>query len=276
MFERFTEQARRTIFFARYEASQYGSPFIEIEHVLLGLVREDKALAKTFSAQGDGSAEIRAEIEQHIRRGQRISTSVEIPLSEQSAKALKLAVEESDRLGHRHIGTDHLLFGLLGVEGSLAARLLQARGLTVAAVRERLASPSRRGSIVIDDSHVDQAKLMLDTFLAGLKCRKAEESIEFFARNAQFIDVSGRRWNREEISKNFEMLFAPYAKKNAAFVIEETGVDESGLFIASVLWKNAILASMQRIWMHRMSVVTIGESEDWSIFLIHATAVQPE
>ena len=45
MFERYTEKARRVIFFARYEASQFGSPYIETEHLLLGLLREDKALA---------------------------------------------------------------------------------------------------------------------------------------------------------------------------------------------------------------------------------------
>ena len=48
MFERYTEKARRVIFFARYEASQYGSPYIETEHLLLGLMREDKALANRF------------------------------------------------------------------------------------------------------------------------------------------------------------------------------------------------------------------------------------
>ncbi len=44
MFERYTEKARRVISFARYEASQSGSPYIETEHLLLGLLREDKAL----------------------------------------------------------------------------------------------------------------------------------------------------------------------------------------------------------------------------------------
>ena len=44
MFEKFTEKARRVVFFARYEASQFGSPHIETEHMLLGLLREDKAL----------------------------------------------------------------------------------------------------------------------------------------------------------------------------------------------------------------------------------------
>ena len=50
MFERYTEKARRVIFFARYEASQFGSPYIETEHLLLGLLREDKALTNRFCA----------------------------------------------------------------------------------------------------------------------------------------------------------------------------------------------------------------------------------
>ena len=50
MFERYTEKARRVIFFARYEASQFGSPYIETEHLLLGLLREDKALTNRFLA----------------------------------------------------------------------------------------------------------------------------------------------------------------------------------------------------------------------------------
>jgi Clp amino terminal domain, pathogenicity island component len=51
MFERYTEKARRTIFFARYEASQFGSSCIETEHLLLGLLREDKALARLEEPQ---------------------------------------------------------------------------------------------------------------------------------------------------------------------------------------------------------------------------------
>ena len=48
MFELYTEKARRVIFFARVEASQFGSSYIETEHLLLGLLREDKALANRF------------------------------------------------------------------------------------------------------------------------------------------------------------------------------------------------------------------------------------
>src|SRR5713226_7110276 len=75
-------------------------------------------------------------------------------------------------------------------------------------------------------------------------------------------------WNREEIGKHFETLFILYAKKNAAYVIEETIRDTNGAVGAIVLWKNAVLASLERIWMHRMSVVLVPEGEEWTIVLI--------
>jgi hypothetical protein len=69
-------------------------------------------------------------------------------------------------------------------------------------------------------------------------------TVDFFAENAQFVDVYGKRWNRDEIRKEFKALFAPYAKKNATYIIEETLADNSDLLIVIVLWKNAILASL--------------------------------
>ena len=75
MLERFTEKARRVIFFARYEASQYGSPCIETEHLLLGLVREDKALANRYLRAHGSIESIRKEIESRITIRERISTS---------------------------------------------------------------------------------------------------------------------------------------------------------------------------------------------------------
>lgn len=275
MFERYTERARRVIFFARYEASQYGSPYIETEHLLLGLLREDPALARKFLGQGDIQAEIRSDIERHITLRERISTSVEVPLTNDCKKVLTLAAEESVKLGQRHVGTEHILLGMLGVERSRAAHLLQVRRLKASEVREQLAKSPGTSSVSISERRDKDAKRTLDSFLAGLKWSKAEELIEFFAQNGQFIDVFGKRWNREEVFKGFETLFAPYAEKNAAPLVEETLADAGGVFVASVLWK-PILASQQRIWIHRMSVVLIRENdEDWRILLMHVTPVQP-
>ena len=273
MFERYTEQARRVIFFARYFASQYGSPYIETEHLLLGLLREDRALVKQFLGQSNAASEIRAEIERHITRRERISTSIEVPLTSDSKKILNFAAEEAERLAQRHVGTEHLLLGILRVHGSLAAQILSARGLKPEAIREQLANAP--GTRTVKAQPDKRALLRLDNFLAGLKWHKAEELLPFFAKNAQFIDVKGKRWNREEIEKEFVTLFALYAKKNATYAIEETLADTTELFVAIVLWKNAILASLERVWIHRMSVVLIPEGDDWKIVLVQVIPVQP-
>ena len=139
MFERYTEKARRVIFFARYEASQYGSPYVETEHLLLGLMREDKALANRFLRSHGSIESIRKEIEQRITIRERISTSVEVPLSQESKRILNFATEEAERLGHRHVGTEHLLLGILREEKCFGAEILQERGLRLSTLREELA-----------------------------------------------------------------------------------------------------------------------------------------
>jgi ATP-dependent Clp protease ATP-binding subunit ClpC len=142
MFEKYTEKARRVIFFARYEASQYGSPFIETEHLLLGLMREDKALANRFLKSHGSIESIRKEIESRITIRERISTSVDVPLSQECKRILGFASEEAERLSHKHVGTEHLLLGILREEKSFGAEILQARGLRLSAVREELARSS--------------------------------------------------------------------------------------------------------------------------------------
>jgi len=275
MFERYTEKARRVIFFARYEASQYGSPYIETEHLLLGLLREDRALAKWFPGESSVEPGIRTEIEGQITQRERISTSVEVPLTEECRKVLKLAAEEADRLGHRHVGTEHVLLALFRVERSLAAKLLRKRGLKPEAIREQLAKTPGSVSVRASTEPSKGAIATLDSFLAGLKWLSPEDLISFFAKSAEFIDVSGKRWNREEIWRGLETPFAPYAKKNATYVVEGTLAETHELFVATVLWKNAILASEQRAWMHRMSVVLLTGADDWEILLVQVTPIQP-
>jgi len=137
MFERYTEKARRVIFFARYEASQFGAPAIEPEHLLLGLMREDKTLTGRFFPRAQITIEaIRREIESRTLLRERIPTSVELPLAPETKRVLHYSHEESDRLQHRHIGTEHLLLGLLREERSMAAQILFDRGLRLAAVRD--------------------------------------------------------------------------------------------------------------------------------------------
>ncbi len=137
MFERYTERARRVLFFARYEASQLGSISIETEHLLLGLIREGKGLTSRIFQRSHLSLDsIRKDIEGRTVLREKVSTSVEIPFSGETKRVLQYAAEEADRLLHNYIGTEHLLLGLLREERSVAAGILMEKGMRLHAVRE--------------------------------------------------------------------------------------------------------------------------------------------
>jgi ATP-dependent Clp protease ATP-binding subunit ClpC len=184
MFERYTEKARRVIFFARYEASQFGSPYIESEHLLLGLLREDKALTSRFLRSHASVESIRKQIEAHTTIREKVSTSVDLPLSNECKRVLAYAAEEAERLGHKHIGTEHLLLGLLREEKCFAAEILQERGLKLAQIREELArasldkapaqQPRQRESSLLAEFSRDLTQAATDGLLDPLVGRDAE------------------------------------------------------------------------------------------------------
>jgi len=147
MFERYTEKARRTIFFGRYEASQFGSPYIESEHLLLGLLREDKALANTFLHSHGAVESIRKQVEGQTAIREKASTSIDLPLSNECKRILTYAAEEADKLSHKFIGTGHLFLGVLREQDCFAAKLLRERGIALEMAREQIGSnpPERLG-----------------------------------------------------------------------------------------------------------------------------------
>ena len=130
MFDRFTETARRAIFFARYEASNFGSREIDTPHLLLGALREDRTTPGPLLAEV-----IRRRLEKELPRGAYVETSVDLPLSQDGQRALAFAAEEAEMLQHKWIDTEHLLLGLLRVENSLAARMLRENRINLETLR---------------------------------------------------------------------------------------------------------------------------------------------
>lgn len=147
IFERYTEKARRVIFFARYEASQYGSPYIETEHLLLGLLREDHALTRRVLDNQSSIDSIRRKISDRGMLGKKMPTSVDLPLSNESKRVLAYAAEEAERLSNRHIGTEHLLLGLLREKKSFAAQLLNEEKVVLERARENIAEWQKKHGI---------------------------------------------------------------------------------------------------------------------------------
>ena len=152
MFERYTEAARRVVFLARYEAAKCGSPFIETEHLLLGLLHQDRDLALRLLGSEDAIAAVEAQI--RSPESPQASTSVDLPLSHESKRVLAYGAEEAERMKHRHIGTEHLLLGLLREEGCRAAQALREAGLRLSLLREQIAGqPKGPPEIAYDELH---------------------------------------------------------------------------------------------------------------------------
>jgi ATP-dependent Clp protease ATP-binding subunit ClpC len=129
MFERYTDPARRTIFSARMEAARQRSEYIETQHLLMGILAVAPQSVTPFLSEQVSTETLRSELTQMWEAPKvGLSSSVDIPLSEKSKRVLAYAAEDADSLGHRHIGTEHLLLGLLHDDND-ASRLLRQYGV---------------------------------------------------------------------------------------------------------------------------------------------------
>jgi uncharacterized damage-inducible protein DinB len=183
MFERYTEKARRVIFFARYEASQFGSPYIESEHLLLGILREDKAVTNRLLPPHGSVESIHKQIEKNTTIREKVSTSVDLPLSNECKRVLAYAAEEAERLGHTHIGTEHLLLGLLREEKCFAAEMLHERGLRLPVVREELArmvqENAQRAEQRLRNAYPSATDQRFAAVFLDVSCRKLGQMTEY-------------------------------------------------------------------------------------------------
>lgn len=174
MFERYTESARRALFFARYEVCQLGARKIETEHLLLGVSRAARGVVARVLEEADLSTEtLRREIAGMTTTRGRISASVEIPFSESTKRTLQFAVEEADRLTDRYIGVEHLLLGILRENDAVAAPLLASHGVKLGDVRTALMLADSAevelppADIVMHAAHeIDQLKESIDALAA--------------------------------------------------------------------------------------------------------------
>jgi ATP-dependent Clp protease ATP-binding subunit ClpC len=160
MFERYSDGARRALFFSRYEASELGSTSIAPEHLLLGLLH-DEAVFSSLTPEPLPLPRVRSELERQVGVRAKFSTLVEIPFSTATKQALQFAAVEADALKHAHIGIEHLLLGLLRDETSGAAAVLAAHGVRLSDVRatvEKLPAPVATPARSRAQSQVDAVK----------------------------------------------------------------------------------------------------------------------
>ncbi len=212
MFEKYNEKARRALFFARYEASKLGSRVIESEHILLGILREgEESVNELFQRFAVKPEIIRREIEGERVFVERISSTAELPLSEESKKILAYASHEAESMLHSTVGSEHLLIGILRVESCLAARILKQQGVELANLREEVLS-------VAQEREASQQKKELP-FLA-----EYGRDLTLLAAQGSFDPLIGRN---EEDERIIQVLSR--RTKNNPILLGEPGVGKTAI-----------------------------------------------
>src|SRR5215475_12896129 len=248
MFEKYNEKARRALFFARYEASKLGSKVIESEHLLLGILREGEDIIKEiFSRFNVKPEEVRREIEGDRIFVERISSTAELPLSEESKKILAYASHEAESMMHPYVGTEHLLIGLLRVDGCVAGRLLTARGFNLYGVREETIS-------LIKEREVSKQKKELP-FLA-----EYSRDLTQLAGTGTFDPLIGRD---KEVERIIQILSR--RTKNNPILLGEPGVGKTAIVegLATRIVEGAvpIFLANRRIVALDLSLIVAGTNE---------------
>lgn len=138
MFERFTERARQIVVLAQEEARALKHDHIGTEHLLLGVIREEEGLAARMLETRDITVErVRAHIARTVEGGEP-PNSGRIPFTPGAKKAMLSTVGEASALGHKYIGTEHMLLGLLGQGKGAGTDILSSLGVDVTELRDEL------------------------------------------------------------------------------------------------------------------------------------------
>jgi ATP-dependent Clp protease ATP-binding subunit ClpA len=138
MWQRFTEPARKAIFYAQEESQRLGQGYVSTEHLLLGLLREpDNAAVRILSLMGVNIAGLREAIQSQLDHGD-ARPHEDMTLTPRGKRVIDLAYDEARDLNDTHIGTEHLLLGLIRDGDGLAARILDSAGVRLEVAREAL------------------------------------------------------------------------------------------------------------------------------------------
>jgi len=138
VWQRFTERARRVVFFAQEEAGRLGENYVSTEHLLLGLVREsDSVAARILETLGVSASRVRTEIERQVTKGDG-RTGPDMQLTPRAKRVIDLAYDEARQLNNNYIGTEHLLLGLIRENDGLAGRVLAKFGVDLDRTRREV------------------------------------------------------------------------------------------------------------------------------------------
>jgi ATP-dependent Clp protease ATP-binding subunit ClpC len=221
MWQRFTERARKVVFYAQEEAQKFGEGYVSTEHLLLGLVREsDSVAARVLEKLGVSLTRIRAEVEKQLPRGD-ARPNQDMTLTPRAKRVIDLAYDEARNLNNNYIGTEHLLLGLIREGDGLAGRVLAKLGVELEKARKEVMS------LQDNESQAKPGTSPRSTSGSGAKTQTLDEfgrDLTDLAREGKLDPVVGRH---NEIERVMQILCR--RTKNNPCLIGEPGVGKTAI-----------------------------------------------
>jgi ATP-dependent Clp protease ATP-binding subunit ClpC len=222
-FDRFNDRAKRVLALAQDEAIRFNHNYIGTEHLLLGLVREGEGVAaRVLDSLGVELSKVRTAVEFIIGRGDSTTSPSEITLSPRTKKVIELAIDEARKLGHSHVGTEHLLLGLVREGEGIASGVLESLGVSLEKVRHQVIAtlgqqhPAAQGEMAASGGKSGSSKTpTLDQLGVNLTA---------MAKASQLDPVIGRE---KEIERVIQILSR--RTKNNPALIGEPGVGKTAI-----------------------------------------------
>lgn len=222
MWQRFTERARKVVFYAQEEAQKFGEGYVSTEHLLLGLVREsDSVAARVLEKLGVSLSRIRAEVEKQLPRGD-ARPSQDMTLTPRAKRVIDLAYDEARNLNNNYIGTEHLLLGLIREGDGLAGRVLAKLGVELEKARREVMALQDNDSQTKSSSSGSRSSSSGSTKTATLD--EFGRDLTELARDGKLDPVVGRQ---SEIERVMQILCR--RTKNNPCLIGEPGVGKTAI-----------------------------------------------
>jgi ATP-dependent Clp protease ATP-binding subunit ClpC len=232
MWQRFTERARKVVFFAQEEAQKFGEGYVSTEHLLLGLVREsDSVAARVLERLGVSLSRIRTEVEKQLPRGD-ARPSQEMTLTPRAKRVIDLAYDEQRNLNNNYIGTEHLLLGLIREGDGLAGRVLAKLGVELERARREVGAlqdneSTNKGSGSSGGSGSGSSGTSRSSSASQVKTATLDEfgrDLTELARDGKLDPVVGRS---QEIERVMQILTR--RTKNNPCLIGDPGVGKTAI-----------------------------------------------
>jgi len=239
MWQRFTERARKTVFFAQEEAGKLGKNYVSVEHLLLGLIREgDTVAARVLDRLGVSRGRIRADLERQVARGDgRLSQDMQ--LTPRAKRVIDLAYDEARQLGNNYIGTEHLLLGLLREAEGMAGKTLIKLGVELERTRMEVKQLQELGKGQIEENTPSKVQSGSEVTPASEVTLASEPKLAAFAEAVtQFVQsyqdqtlaaasyyeqaVTAKTYTPVERSSSQRMAPTPEGRSDLSGILSET------------------------------------------------------